>query len=237
MPNTERPTPALRLTNRRSWLRSGQTLAALVKSCSSVNQHRPGAVMGCSSVAAHREANQQHSSMKRLSLLSVSISIGICVAMSQSFRYHTLEFTASGPVISQRCVGYNEIRAHRIGFVRETVDKFQRCVKLEFFDEAGMPLREVDFPPVVTFAYTDSSMVETLLEKSGELFSKEQFVRPNSIEYVIIDSSAIRIRSKYNSKRVGTSIQDSTTAEFESDFLIFSGCTRRTNRANNPLVF
>lgn len=144
-------------------------------------------------------------------------------------RYHELKFTTSDPIITKRCVCIDSIDVPNKGFVRETYDNKGRCIKLEFFEKLNTPYLAVDFPSTVQYYWTDSSLIQTLHQANGELFSKEQIIRPNKIEYVLCNSDVAKTKTYHNDKIIDEINTDLIKIEEADFFMMYSGCQIKYN--------
>lgn len=110
--------------------------------------------------------------------LLIYFSIFLTVQSVSSTRYHELNFTTSDPIITKRCISVENRNELAGGYVKETVNKDGRCIKLEFYETKGVYYKSVDFPSIIKYCWTDSSLIQTLYQSEGDLFSKEYMVRP-----------------------------------------------------------
>jgi hypothetical protein len=157
--------------------------------------------------------------------------IFICTSNFQgnlNVRYHELEFTTSDPIISKRCADMKNHDYTQSGFVKETYDSFGRCLKLEFFQKAK-PYEAVDFPSMLKYVWTDSCLTQTLCNWDGELFSKEEMVMPNKIEYILRKSKVVMSKNYFNNRLIDTTNYNFVKIEDADYFMMYSGCEIKYN--------
>jgi hypothetical protein len=145
-------------------------------------------------------------------------------------RYHILEFTTSDPKIVERCVDFAKIKKLKVGYVVETVDSLSRCTKLAFFLNKNKYFRAIDLPSIVEYAWTDSSLIETLCESDGTLFASDQMIRPNKVEYLLNGSQIIKVNNYFNGKLVKSNTSLSLLSIDDIFFLMYSGCAKKYNK-------
>jgi hypothetical protein len=143
--------------------------------------------------------------------------------------FHLLEFTTSDPRITRRCVSYDTIIKLNIGFVKETIDDFGRCTYLEFFEKPNVYFEAVDLPSKVKYNWTDTSLIQTLYNSDGKLFSEDYMIRPNKTEYILKDSKVIRIKDYFNDKLINIKNCYYIKIEEADFFMMYSGCEIKYN--------
>jgi hypothetical protein len=159
----------------------------------------------------------------------ILVSALLTVFASFNIRYHELVFTTSDPEIIRRCVDIREIDTINNGFVRETYDSDGRCRKLEFFEKSKKPYESTDFPSVIQYVWTDSSLIETLYQRDGKLFSEEEYILPNRSEYIICKSKVIKMKDFFDDELVNTTYFNHVNIEEADLFMMYSGCEIKYN--------
>jgi len=159
-----------------------------------------------------------------LSILFISYLL-----ITPNIRYHELKFTTSDPIISNRCICIDSIDIKNNGFVKETYDSKGRCIKLEFFEKLNTPYLAVDFPSIVQYCWTDSSLIQTLHQANGELFSEEQVIRPNKIEYILSNSKVTKKKTYHNNELIDETNISLIEIEEADFFMMYSGCETKYN--------
>jgi hypothetical protein len=134
-----------------------------------------------------------------------------------------LEFTTSEPIITERCANPEKIEKLSCGYVKETIDSIDRCIQLEFYRTKNMYFEAVDLPSMVKFVWTDSSLIEILQGADGLLFSTEQMIRPNMIEYILSDSLILKKKEFFNGNLTSSKEYADRTIN-DIYFLMYSGC-------------
>lgn len=162
-------------------------------------------------------------------ILIIFFLLGIFQQALSQDRYHLLNFTSSEPIIKKRCIDFSKIASSAVGFVKETADSLNRCIKLEFYNQKGVLFTAVDLPSIVEYTWTDSSVIETLYEDFEKVFSPIDFVRPNKVEYLLKDSLIVKEKEYYNDKLVDSSTPQKRSNFFNSFFMMYSGCKPKLN--------
>ena len=150
-----------------------------------------------------------------------------------SERFHVLEFTSSDPKIKERCVELKKIEERQCGYVKETDDDRGRCIRLEFYQVGGKYFEAVDLPSQVTFVWTDSSLIETLLGSDGRLFSPVEMVRPNSVEYILHGNTVRKVKEFYDGNFVRVDPLTNVSIQEAVLSLMYSGCHVKVNKRHN----
>ena len=145
-------------------------------------------------------------------------------------RYHILKFTASDPMIIERCVDLYKIEELKYPFVKETLDSLSRCIKLEFFEKPGTYYSSVFIPSIVEFIWTDSSLIEKQYEEDGQFFQYEDIHFANKVVYLLKDSVIIKIKEFHNDKLIRTKICNDCKIDNYVFFLMYSGCNKKYNK-------
>ncbi len=166
--------------------------------------------------------------MKHVCILIIALfNIG-----TAQIRYHTLDIKGNEPVITNRCVTIESIKESNTGFVKETIDCLGRCVRLDFYKNQQEYFTAVDLPSIVTYQWTDSSVIECLLNDNEELLNVDgNMVRPNKTEYILTGSKVEQVKEFYNEKFLKAKKLDfSCTLDEASFFMIYSGCEIKINK-------
>jgi hypothetical protein len=150
-------------------------------------------------------------------------------AGATNYRFHILEFTTSDPRITLRCVSYDTVIKLNKGFVKETIDDLGRCIELDFFEKPSIYFEAVDLPSIIKYNWTDTTIIQTLYNSDGQLFSEDSMIRPNKKEYLLKDSKVTGIKEYFNDKLLNTKKCNSTKIEEADFFMMYSGCEIKYN--------
>jgi hypothetical protein len=151
------------------------------------------------------------------------------ILWTPNHHFHILDFTTSDPIIAKRCVIYDTIIKLNKGYVNETYDNLGRCTSLEFYEKPNIYYETADFPSKVKYVWTDSSFIQTLYHSDGQLFSKDYLIRPNKVEYILINSKVIRIKDYFNDKLIDIENCNHPRIEEADLFMMYSGCEIKYN--------
>jgi len=153
----------------------------------------------------------------------------IILPSSPNTRYHELRFTSSDPIITKRCICFDSLNIVNNGFVKETFDNEDRCMRLDFFVQENAYYQAVDFPSIIKYSWTDSSLIQTLYQSDGLLFSTKSMVRPNKREYILCKLRVSKIKNYFNDILVDSVICKSIKIEEADFFMMYSGCQKKYN--------
>jgi hypothetical protein len=169
--------------------------------------------------------------MKKLFILFMLVCALVQSTLSKD-KYHILEFTASEPIIKERCVDYQTIKNKNQGYVKESLDSLNRCIKLEFFKKPNVYFSAIDLPSIIEYNWTDSSVIEILYRKNYKLLAMEgNMIRPNKIEYMMCNKNIKNIKEFFNDTFLKSkTIKSEFRLEDATFFLMYSGCEKKYNK-------
>ena len=146
--------------------------------------------------------------------------------------YHTADYSGSEPIIIQRCVSFNDISKQKIGYIKETTDKKGRCIKLEFFINNQKLYSAVDMPSIVEYKWTDSCVVEELLDANGDFLSVDgNMIRPNRIEYFLCNSKVFKKKEYFGYEFLREIKYEKPISFYElTFFMMYHGCEKKYNQ-------
>jgi len=145
--------------------------------------------------------------------------------------YHLADFSDPEPIIIKRCVKISEIRKSKSDFIKEDRDILQRCKRIEFYERENVLWGSVDMPSIITYTWTDSSIIELLFGSDHELLSQDGYmIRPNKIEYMTKDTLVLKRKEFFNNKfLMEARCTVPISLEKASFFLMYSGCSIKYN--------
>jgi len=151
-------------------------------------------------------------------------------AFGQTY-YHLADYSGPEPIIKLRCIEVSQIKNTESGYIKEYRDTLNRCTKIEFYEDENLLWSSIDMPSIVTYTWTDSSVIESLFGVDHNLLTYEgKLIRPNKIEYITSDSLVIKIKKYFNNSLLTTDIlADKTPIEKVSFFFIYTGCSIKYN--------
>ena len=169
--------------------------------------------------------------MRQILVTCIFVIMLFQIIFSQE-RYHILKFSETEPIIEKRCVPFIDIKKNDYGYLEETIDSCDRCIRLEFFVKPDAYFTAIDLPSIVEYTWTDSSVIEFLYDDRKELLSVDgKFIRPNKIEYIINKYGVTKIKKYFNDKFINSSIiVDGCSLDEATFFLMYSGCNVKYNK-------